>query len=86
MYPEHAKLKAVKDKTQSICEFIDWLAEEKKVHLAEWASNSGYLLRTLKNKEDLVAEFFEIDRRKLEEEKDQMLNEQRALNAEKGIK
>jgi hypothetical protein len=32
-YPEHEKLHAVKDKSQAIGEFIDWLREEHNVHL-----------------------------------------------------
>ena len=35
-YPEHEKMKAVKDKSQTIGEFLDWLKDTKKVFLAHY--------------------------------------------------
>lgn len=85
MYPEHEKVEAVKRQSQAIHEFIRWLSAEKKVHLAEWvplhegsdgsqsrAANLHYTRQTLDN---LVAEFFEVDLKKFQAEKDQMVEE-----------
>jgi hypothetical protein len=87
-YPEHKKLRAIVDKSQSIGDFIDWLKNEKSVLLMRedsyedeegQARDFGYAyvggeLRTY------LEEFFEIDGKKLEAEKRAMLEEQRKLN------
>lgn len=79
-YPEHDKLQAVKDKSQMCGEFVEWLENVKGIHLAEWAVDDDFLLRTATSVERLLAEFFEIDLDALEAEKRAMLAEQRALN------
>ncbi len=63
-YPEHKKLLAIKDKSQVCGEFHDWLENEKGMVL----DPSSY-----KTVENLLAEFFEIDQTKLENEKDEMI-------------
>lgn len=35
-FPECDKLLAVRDKSQSVGEFIEWLSTEKQIFLAEW--------------------------------------------------
>lgn len=127
-YPEHEKLSAVKDQSQRIGEFLEWLMDEKKVELAFWHKHSeqcdGFNADTgeiepeyecgnkkhdsgeMKHdfgmygchpkrsfgcdmpcqtlspfratKEKLLAEFFEIDLEKLENEKRAMLDSLRA--------
>lgn len=77
-YPEHEKLKAIKDRSQACGEFIEWLNHSKRIHLAEYSH--GELYPTTKSLLDLLADFFEIDRQKLEDEKLAMLAEQRRLN------
>lgn len=73
-YPEHEKLKDVEDQSQAIYDFLDWAEEEHGVRLQD---HDGFTPRPpLKT---LLAEFFEIDLTKLEEEKDQMLADLRAL-------
>lgn len=77
-YPEHEKLKAVHDKSQIIGEFIDW-AESEEVVLIDLDKNQHvgeYRLR------QLLADFFEIDLKKLEAEKRHMFTEIR-LHSEK---
>lgn len=76
-YPEHAKLKAIVDKSQVIGEFMDWLSD-KGIHLAEWGKHELFSINTPIR--DLLAEFFGIDQKKLDAEKDAMLEEQRRLN------
>ena len=92
-YPEHAKLKAVQDRSQAIGEFLDWLSVEKQTELAfrhehdkgcrnglgfnECGYRNGDFVRVGSTKK-LIAEFFEIDEKKLENEKLVMLVRLRA--------
>lgn len=78
--PEHEKLAKVKDKTQACGEFIEWLAG-KGIRLAAYSTESGGYHPISKSIQDLLAEHFGIDRKKLEKEKDQMLDEIRRANA-----
>ena len=39
-YPEHDKLSAIKDKSQAIGEFVDWLHSEKDIHFGRAHSHS----------------------------------------------
>lgn len=80
-FPEHDKVRVVQPQSQSIHEFIDWLANEKKIHLAEWepnyrngthSSRSSSLIYARKPITELVAEFFEVDLKKFNAEKEQM--------------
>lgn len=76
-YPEHEKLAEVKDRSQAVGEFVDWLAQTKKIHLAVWM-NETEMTYAREPITDLLAEFFEIDQKKLEDEKRAMLDEMRA--------
>ncbi len=94
-YPEHEKLRAIKDKSQAIGDFLDWLGAEKGVELAyrhvhtdgckddtavfACGSRSGDLLPLNVRINSLLAEYFEIDEKKLEDEKQQMLEDIRAV-------
>ncbi len=83
--PEHNKLDKVRDKSQAIGEFIEWLRETKKVHLCKWNTYEepnwdekepdGYLDYVTTPIEELLAEFFEVDLKKLEQEKQAILDE-----------
>jgi hypothetical protein len=86
-YPEHEKLKEVQEKSQAIGDFLEWLGYEKDVTLCEYfeptreerreeGAIAGYL-PTNKKKMDLLAEYFDIDLNKIEQEKRQMLDELR---------
>lgn len=35
-YPEHEKLDEIKDQSQAIGEFLEWLGREKSIELCEW--------------------------------------------------
>lgn len=77
-YPEHEKLKLVKDKSQVIGEFlVEWLPSQ---NLTICEFTAGDYFPAMRSTEQLLADFFGIDRKKLEEEKRQMLEEQRCLN------
>ncbi len=78
---EHDRLLEIKDKSQALGEFLDWLRQEKRVVLAsvhEHTNDCGrwcereYAVFTPRT-ETLLAEFFDIDLAKLEREKRQML-------------
>jgi hypothetical protein len=86
-YPEHDKLALIKDQSQAIGEFIEWL-ERDGIHLAsryclrddrhpDWCENgcewSTYMLPIGKSISTLLAKFFKIDQDTLEREKRAML-------------
>jgi len=85
-YPEHQKLYPISNKSQAIGEFVDWLAQEKKILLGEWGTcldefcqeDSMHPVNT--NIRDLLAEYFGIDQDKIEEEKQLMLKTIREAN------
>jgi hypothetical protein len=80
-YPEHDKLSAVKDKSQTIGEFLEWLDYEKNYSvcsLTEGRNGGGEYSPIFTSTEKLLAEFFNIDLNKLEKEKRKMLDELRA--------
>lgn len=67
-YPEHNKLRAIAHFSQKIGEFLDWL-EEQRIELVHADD------KFVDSKEKLLARFFEIDLKKLEDEKRKMLEE-----------
>lgn len=81
---EHEKLKPVQPFSQKIHEFIEWLGETHKIELCEHfdAGPGGdpQLFPVHKTTTQLVAEFFEIDLKKLEDEKQVMLEGLRNRN------
>jgi len=70
-YPEHDKLHAVVDKSQAIGEFLEWASERHGFRLCYLEGNRYWSVGTPVQR--LLAEFFEIDENKLEEEKRAML-------------
>lgn len=77
-YPEHQKLRAVKDESQSIGMFIEWLrSTNREICRMRFGSEYFPIDRSI---EKLLAEYFEIDLDKIEDEKDQMVDELRAMN------
>src|SRR5687767_11254733 len=82
-YPEHDKLKAVKDESQKFGTFLEWL--QRHYPICEFVSKEpgygeDYYFRTFDSTEKILARYFGIDLNKLEQEKLQMLEEQRKLN------
>jgi hypothetical protein len=77
-YPEHVRLKAISQFSQKIGEFVDWLGESD-IQLCK-PDRYGYTPVRI-SIQKLLADFFNIDLDKIEEEKQQMLEEMRALNA-----
>lgn len=79
LYPEHAKLRKISDKSQAIGEFLDWAGRGSK-GLTLCYSDGHRFYPSYKTKTKLLAEFFGIDEAKLEAEKLAMLEECRRLN------
>ncbi len=86
-YPEHAKLEAVKDQSQAIGDFLEWLGNDRPngpVFLCERRENAhvdNIWAPTSASTERLIAEYFDIDEKKLEAEKRAILAAQRKANA-----
>lgn len=84
-YPEHTKLDKVKDKSQAIADFIEWVENNKEIELCGYPPDSSELVPisclyiSLKS---LLAEFFGVDTKKLEDEKDLMLKDLKEINGE----
>lgn len=90
-------MKAVRDQSGILGEFLDWLVVEKDIRLCRWQDTiyhgtihdmseytpKGYYLAN-ERIEQLLADFFEIDLDKIEQEKQAMLDEIR--KAQKGVK
>jgi hypothetical protein len=89
VYPQHEKLHVVKAKSQAIGEFLEWLTTDQGWFIARWSELDpgesgvayGMVMRPDTNK--LLAEFFDIDLKVLEEEKLAMLAELRKMNVVK---
>jgi len=89
-YPEHMKLKAVQEKSQAIGEFLEWLSSEKQIHMAKWLDveytdidpfsdkETKYTVNELViqplNINEILAEYYGIDLKKIEAEKCAMLD------------
>lgn len=95
-YPEHDKLQNVKNKSQWLGEFFEWLRNEKKINLFTYEDevysvpNGGRLQNGHEDPvlvpfhtstSNLLAEFLDIDLKKLEDEKDVMLAELREASS-----
>lgn len=82
-YPEHDKLSAIRDQSQSIGQFLDWLLNEQGRYIASYDRRDEVLEADYRSIEDWLARYFDIDRDKLEEEKRDMLDKMRAANSER---
>ena len=77
-YPEHDKLSKIKEQSQWLGGFIDWLNHEKIYTIAEYCDDDYGCQRLVpahKSIEKWLADYFKIDLSKLEEEKLAMLAE-----------
>lgn len=76
--PECDRMLAVRDQSQAIGEFIDWLNYEHEVFLARYEDLDDYsqpvLMTFHRNMNELLAEFFGIDLAKVEAEKRAILD------------
>jgi len=99
IYPEHKRLEAIHHFSQKIHYFIEWLEEQGISMVKEHSHtdgckddrsgryacgySDGEYTPLRETQEKLIARFFEIDLKKLEEEKVAMLDECREANANK---
>lgn len=82
-YPQHAKLRTVKDYSQKIGEFVEWLPAEKQIRLGYYRTEKSEVLQPAQIAlQDLLADFFGIDLKALAQEKDDMLEELRKSQVE----
>ncbi|RMH18203.1 MAG: hypothetical protein D6698_07410 [Gammaproteobacteria bacterium] len=70
-YPEHERLRRIQPLSQAIYDFLEW-SSEKGYILGEWIGDT--LFPAGIDRREMIAEFFEIDLKKLEEEKRDMLS------------
>jgi hypothetical protein len=80
-FPEHSKLEKISDKSQAIGEFIEWM-HTQGFHMGTWEDDLGevrFWPASLSITQQL-AKFYDIDLETLEDEKLQMLEQQRELN------
>lgn len=79
-YPECSKAVAVQDQSQAIGAFLEWLFD-KGLQLARvedaYGPDHGELVPVYKTITEVLAEYFEIDLKKMETEKRAMLAELR---------
>jgi hypothetical protein len=80
-YPEHAKLRAIAKESQANGHFIEWLNENgMQICKAEEGYSRVHYYPVQTSIQQLLARYHKINLTKLDEEKDAMLNQQRALN------
>ena len=77
-YPEHDKLAKIRDKSQAIGEFVEWLAGQG-IHFGTYDDFDRFQM-VRADIEGRLADYFNIDLTVLEDEKRAMLHEQRILN------
>lgn len=76
-YPEHDKLQNISEQSQFIGEFLDWLRSTNRcIGVMAFDSFGDPVIRDdTTSVQNLLAEFYQIDLRKIEAEKQQMLDE-----------
>jgi hypothetical protein len=71
-YPECERLKAVSGESQAIGNFIEWLGEER-MFIVKYEKVEGYrdeqALPVTKSIEQMLADYFDIDLKKVEKER-----------------
>lgn len=73
-YPEHEKLDKVREKSQSIGEFLEWL-DQRGIVSAKWSDGGVTLIPQYNSIERMLAEYFGIDLKEIENEKRQILED-----------
>lgn len=80
-YPECEKMDAIRDQSQAIGEFLEWLSHDKNFSICSFYNPGDHCFGEFRpitdGVEQLLAEFFCINLKKIEKEKRQMLDELR---------
>lgn len=81
-YPEHAKLKQVHEETQWLGEFLDWLGRQGII-LAVYTDRDYLVPAPARNNgiQSILAEYKNIDLRKIDSEKKTMLEQMKSLTS-----
>lgn len=79
--PELDKMQNITAKSQPAGEFLQWLLEVKGFVLAKYEGDANYPHPIYQTTEELLAEHFEIDLKKVEKEKRAMLEYLRSRSA-----
>jgi hypothetical protein len=74
-YPEHAKLRAVKDESQKLGAFLDWAINEQGWRFVDAKDEEPE--ESYGGIEGILASYFDVDRQALSNEKDRMVDEMR---------
>lgn len=74
--PELDKIREVREQSEKIGDFLEWLRGEKIV-LTEWDDEQERYFDIHKNIEEILAEYFKINLNKAEEERQAILRELR---------
>lgn len=72
LYPEHVKLEGVGDSRNIIGDFLEWLSYGTDYVVGEWTTDDE-ITPSMKNTQQLLAEYYNINLNKLEKEKTAML-------------
>jgi len=78
-YIEHEKLKEIQEQSQICGEFLEWLNSEYEIFLCKSDGKLDQYYPCSQSRDKLLAEFFNIDLDKLEQEKRKMLDELRKI-------
>lgn len=76
-YPECEKMAAIKDKSQVIGEFIEWMRDTQEFEICIFSGYSKEYIPIGMTIEILLSKFFDIDLKKVEEERRHILDELR---------
>ena len=76
--PELEKQRVVQERSQAIGQFVEGFLRGKGIVLAKWGENRNYPSPLQYNIEALLAEFFDIDLKKIEKERLSLLEEIRS--------
>lgn len=74
--PECEKLSKVSEESNKIARFLNWLQDKKDYDICEYSGNdwAGYFNPVDLSTEQLLAEYFEIDLNKVEDERRALLD------------
>ncbi len=78
-YPQHEAMKEINHLSQNVRDFLEFLAD-KGIELGQWETGSrDEFIPVYSNYDDLMYEFFEIDKEAFWKEKEAMLDEIRQI-------
>ncbi|MFA7264765.1 MAG: hypothetical protein WC054_00395 [Candidatus Nanopelagicales bacterium] len=82
-YPECEKMRAVRNESDVLSDFVDWLGQNGRF-IGHYVKPKGYsqeiMVLDARSFEQLFADYFDIDLNKVEVERRQMLEDLRSLD------